>query len=711
MRDTAFRSLAILALGLSFISGTDMMAQKKSKTSHHVLDGTKVYVHPDREASPVEEKLKANSQMAIDYAPTKTIYLYPEGQNVDQGIEEDEIDVTEGPLESNGVTTPEKAEKWGFLTDVSDSARIDIYLPKNPNGLMVISCPGGSYYNLSTWNEGVYLAKWMNDRGIACAVVKYRLPNGHWKVPLQDVQNAFRYCRFHAKEWGVSQIGVIGFSAGGHLASTVSTMYVDAVTKPDFSILIYPVISFSENVTHKGTKDNLIGEPPYMVDRDKLTFEEWYDYREQSKELVTKYSTYLNVTKDTPPTFIAVSTDDKTVPVENSLKFYSSLVQMRVPAELQIYPFGGHGWGFTTPEIGLDPNKFKDNLGSCRPEFSAALENWLKLRLTDNTKEFLAAQDAKKQVFSYDPDSTILLYPKGQNVDEGIFGITLGPGESNGLDKPEEINPRNEHHSFTGDSVRFDLYFAKNPNGKMVIITPGGSYAFTAGITEGKMAAKWLNDHGVSAAVLNYRLPNGHWNVPLRDVQNTFRYCRHYAKQWGMNEIGIMGFSAGGHLAATASTLYVDPVTRPDFSILVYPVISSEKGVAHEGSFQNLLGSPSKWNSRKASSDTTASSFAEWGSRKEAYKKLLERYSLDKQVTPDTPPTFIVFSSNDGGVPPENELRYYRALVNNKVRCEMHAFPDGGHGYGFIENKYQSDPLYFYRADFFNSIARFIYEI
>ncbi len=98
MRDTAFKSLAILAIGLAFLSGTDMMAQKKSKSSRHVLDGTKVYVHPDREAAPVEEKLKANSQIAIDYAPTKTIYLYPEGQNVDQGIEEDEIDVTEGPL-------------------------------------------------------------------------------------------------------------------------------------------------------------------------------------------------------------------------------------------------------------------------------------------------------------------------------------------------------------------------------------------------------------------------------------------------------------------------------------------------------------------------------------------------------------------------------------------------------------------------------------
>jgi acetyl esterase/lipase len=711
MRDIAVKSLAIITVGLFVLSGQDLMAQKKSKSGHHVLNGTQVYVHPDRKAVPVEEKLKANSEIAIDYAPSKTIYLYPEGQNVNQGIEEDGIDVTEGPLESNEVSSPEKAESWGFMTDVSDSARIDIYLPKQPNGLMVIACPGGSYYDLSTWNEGSYVAKWMNDRGIACAVVKYRLPNGHWRVPLQDVQNAFRYCRFHSKDWGVSQIGVIGFSAGGHLASTVATMYVDEITKPDFAILIYPVISFSEGITHKGTKDNLIGEHPYMIDRDAMTFDEWYDYREQNQALATKYSTYLNVTQETPPTFIAASTNDDLVPIENSLRFYSSLVRMRIPVELQIYPLGGHGWGFTTPEIGLDANKFKDNLGSCRPEFSAALGNWLNLRLKDKTKLFLDAQEEEKQRFSLEPDSTILLYPKGQNVDEGIAGITLGPGESNGYDRPEEIDPKNEHHSFTGDSVRFDLYFAKNPNGKMVIVTPGGGYAITSGLTEGKMVAKWLNDRGISAAVLNYRLPNGHWNVPLRDVQNTFRYCRHYAKQWGMTKIGIMGFSAGGHLAATASTLYVDPVTRPDFSVLVYPVISSEKGVAHEGSFQNLLGDSKKWNSRKASSDSTASSYEEWGSRKEAYKKLLERYSLDKQVTPDTPPTFIVFSSNDEGVPPENEILYYRALVRNNVRCEMHAFPDGGHGYGFIENKYQADPLLLYRTDFFNSMERFLKEI
>jgi acetyl esterase/lipase len=709
MRDIAYKSLAILALSFFVLSGQDTMAQKKSKSGHHVLDGTQVYVHPDRKAVPVEEKLKANSEIAIDYAPSKTIYLYPEGQNVDQGIVEDDIDVTEGPLESNEVVTPEKAENGGFLTDVSDSARIDIYLPKKSNGLMVIACPGGGYESLSTWNEGVYVAKWMNDRGIACAVVKYRLPNGHWRVPLQDVQNAFRYCRFHAKDWGVSQIGVIGFSAGGHLASTVTTMYVDEITKPDFSILIYPVISFSESVTNRGTKDNLIGDPPYMINRDAVSFDEWYDYREQNQALTTKYSTQLNVTSDTPPTFIAVSTDDKTVPVENSLRFFSSLVMMRIPAELQIYPFGGHGWGFTTPEIGLDANKFKDNLGSCRTEFSAALEHWLDLRLKDNTKLFLDAQEEEKQKFSIEPDSTILLYPKGQNVDEGIAGITLGPGESNGFDRPEMV--KDGHHSFTGDSVRFDLYFAKNPNGKMVIVTPGGGYGVTSGITEGKMVAKWLNDRGISAAVLNYRLPNGHWNVPLRDVQNTFRFCRHYARQWGMTKIGIMGFSAGGHLAATASTLYVDPITRPDFSVLVYPVISSEKGVAHSGSFKNLLGDSKKWNSRKASTDSTASSYEEWGSRKETYKKLLERYSLDKQVTPDTPPTFIIFSSNDEAVPPENEIRYYRALVKNNVRCEMHAFPNGGHGYGFIENKYQTDPLFLYRTDFFNSMERFLNEI
>ncbi|MBQ2198650.1 MAG: alpha/beta hydrolase, partial [Bacteroidales bacterium] len=102
-----------------------------------------------------------------------------------------------------------------------------------------------------------------------------------------------------------------------------------------------------------------------------------------------------------------------------------------------------------------------------------------------------------------------------------------------------------------GDSARFDLYFAKEPNGKMVIICPGGAYWFDAVVTEGAYVAEWLNSQGISAAVVKYRLPYGHWNVPLTDVQNVFRYCRYHAAEWGVKQIGVMGFSAGGHLAAT----------------------------------------------------------------------------------------------------------------------------------------------------------------
>ena len=262
-----------------------------------------------------------------------------------------------------------------------------------------------------------------------------------------------------------------------------------------------------------------------------------------------------------------------------------------------------------------------------------------------------------------------------------------------------------------GDSARFDLYFAKEPNGKMVIICPGGAYWFDAVVTEGAYVAEWLNSQGISAAVVKYRLPYGHWNVPLTDVQNVFRYCRYHAAEWGVKQIGVMGFSAGGHLAATASTLYCDAVTRPDFSILVYPVISSEKGVAHEGSFNNLIGTREYWTNRSAAVTGSESTFTAWSVNKDRYKGLQERYSLDKQVSTDTPKTFIIFSSNDGGVPPENEVRYYNSLVECGVPCEMHAFPGGGHGYGFKSEKYEKDPIKDYRSDFLASMARFLSEL
>lgn len=698
------RAIVLTAVAAVLLcAGADASAQRKVRKSQLVLDGTAVNVNPLARTSPVEEKLRALKKPGIEYAPTKTVYLYPMGQDSDQGIVEDGVAVTRGPLVSNGLEGPEKGGKWGNISNVTDSARIDLYIPENPNGQMVVTCPGGGYLNLSTWNEGTYAAKWLNDRGIACAVLKYRLPNGHKEVPLQDVQNAFRYCRHHSKDWGIRQIGVMGFSAGGHLASTAETMYVDSTTRPDFAVLLYPVILMDESATHQGSIDNLLGSDAAWAERERKAFTEWYDDQSEYEALRRKYTTSRDVTPTTPPTFIGVSSYDDIVPVTSSVKFYQALVRNKVPAELHIYPKGGHGWGFTDLSIGLDPKVCKDNLGSCRPEFSAALERWLgqQLESVDGKKD---APKVAKEPFTRKPDKVVHLYPEGQNVDKGIEGITLGPGESNGCTKPEELTKDN-NLKFTGDSARFELYLAKNPNGKMVIICPGGAYWFTAFVHEGQYAAEWLNSQGISAAVVKYRLPYGHWNVPLYDVQNVFRYCRHHAEEWGVKQIGVMGFSAGGHLAATASTQYIDAVTRPDFSILVYPVISSEKGVSHEGSFNNLIGTEKGWYSRKGKD------FETWDAGKRKYESLKERYSLDKQVSPDTPKTFIIFSSNDYGVPPENEVRYFNALVQNGVPCEMHAFPGGGHGYGFSNIKYGNDAIREYRADFLGSMARFLQEL
>lgn len=260
--------------------------------------------------------------------------------------------------EKNDLTGPEKITNGGSISNISDLARIDLYHPETPNGQMIIVCPGGGYSNVSSYNEGLYTASWMMDRGITVAVVKYRLPNGHREIPHADVENAFRYCRAHASEWGVDQIGIIGFSAGGHLAATASTMWTEEQTRPDFSVLIYPVITMEPGLTHKGTRINLITEKAM--------------WKEHVSE---KYSLENQVTRFTPPTFLALSSDDFVVPVENSLRYYNKLVDNDVPAEMHIFPTGGHGWGFKSAEF---RTKSQDPLGYARKEFETSLDRWLK---------------------------------------------------------------------------------------------------------------------------------------------------------------------------------------------------------------------------------------------------------------------------------------------------------------------------------------------
>ena len=213
--------------------------------------------------------------------------------------------------------------------------------PKSSNGSSVLIFPGGGYSHLAINKEGIKVAQWLNSLGITAFVLKYRLPNDQIMKdktigPLQDAQEAIRYIRRKAEKWKIKKdkIGVIGFSAGGHLAATLSTHYNDTVyqvsdsvsAKPDFSILIYPVISMNNEITHKGSKSNLLGVSP-------------------SVSLIDKFSNEQQVNSDTPPTFIIHATDDLVVPAENSVNYYLALKKNKVPAELHLYEKGGHGFG------------------------------------------------------------------------------------------------------------------------------------------------------------------------------------------------------------------------------------------------------------------------------------------------------------------------------------------------------------------------------
>lgn len=319
-------------------------------------------------ATAVFSTIDADAQLNCKLKPNQTLLLYPEGQDVDKGLEG-----AQGPGVSNGCTKAEEINSNGNIGNITQPS-IDLYFPKKPNGQMVIVCPGGGYRIVSSWNEGVYVADWFLSKGISVCVVKYRLPFGHWEVPLNDVQNAFRYCRANAEEWGINQIGVMGFSAGGHLAASATNLYVDEVTRPDFSILIYPVITMDWKYTHKGTRENLIGKDELWNNKE-MKVAEYEQAQAQHAELQNRYSLERQVTDKTPVTFMAHCTDDKTVPVENSLMYYQKLVECNVPVEMHIFPTGGHGWGFSSEKF---KGKGNDRFAYARGEFEDALYRWMQ---------------------------------------------------------------------------------------------------------------------------------------------------------------------------------------------------------------------------------------------------------------------------------------------------------------------------------------------
>ncbi len=250
------------------------------------------------------------------------------------------------PVENEEVSEIRPGSHILIISKVTQPT-LTVFLPprEKANGTAVVICPGGGYSIVAASHEGYDVAKKFNELGVAAFVVKYRIPDDRSMInkeigPLQDAQRAIQIVRQRAREWNIKEnrIGILGFSAGGHLACTTGTHFNKAVIsnpakislRPDFMILVYPVISFSDSIGHLGSRDNLLGKNP-------------------PEEKIRYYSNELQVTAQTPPTFLVHAKDDDVVKVQNSLDFYDALKKKGVPAEIYLFEKGGHGFGLNNP--------------------------------------------------------------------------------------------------------------------------------------------------------------------------------------------------------------------------------------------------------------------------------------------------------------------------------------------------------------------------
>lgn len=246
--------------------------------------------------------------------------------------------------------------------------------------------------------------------------------------------------------------------------------------------------------------------------------------------------------------------------------------------------------------------------------------------------------------------------------------------------KVEESHTGSHIYVVPKPEIEIFLPSKRNTTGQAVLVIPGGGYHAIAYTWEGTDVAKWLNANGIIAAVLRYRLPNDttsnvvRYKSPMLDASRAIRIIRANAEKWNIdkNNIGVMGFSAGGHLASTLGTHFdqeknrddkIDSLSsRPDFMVLMYPVITMDAKYTHMGSRINLLG-------------------------ENPTKELIEYYSNEKQVTPNTPTTFLAAASDDNVVPVQNSISFYEALIKNGVDAEIHVYQNGGHGFSLANGK------------------------
>jgi acetyl esterase/lipase len=264
------------------------------------------------------------------------------------------------PYESTSVDTAHGDREFHLLwpegapgalgTEAVDRPKITVYRApaETATGAAVVVCPGGGYRVVAADHEGRQVAEWLNSLGVSAFVLQYRLgPRYHHPAPLQDAQRAIRSVRSRAREWNVdpARVGILGFSAGGHLASSAATHFDDgdpdagdpierAGCRPDFAVLCYPVISLTTVAVHSGSRENLLGEEP-------------------DPALLWQMSTELQVTPRTPPTFLFHTDDDPAVPVENALLFFQAMKRAGVPGELHVFAHGRHGVGLASADPAL----------------------------------------------------------------------------------------------------------------------------------------------------------------------------------------------------------------------------------------------------------------------------------------------------------------------------------------------------------------------
>ena len=232
-----------------------------------------------------------------------------------------------GAPNSNGVVYDQPVKAGQGTIDMKPGLKVVLPRKSDKPSKAVVVCPGGGYAMLATMHEGIMWNFFFGRENVATIMLTYRLPHGNHEVPASDVYQAIRIVKEHAKEWNIdpNQIGVMGSSAGGHLASTVATHAADDV-RPAFQILFYPVITMDKRYTHMGTHDNMIG-------------------KDATPEMETLYSNEKQVTEKTPRAFIVLADDDDVVPSINSAWYFAALKDHGVPANMHVYPTGGHGFG------------------------------------------------------------------------------------------------------------------------------------------------------------------------------------------------------------------------------------------------------------------------------------------------------------------------------------------------------------------------------